>query len=64
MNGHAKDLREAFLHAIFERDSDVVNVGDGQAAVHGAAAGDENFVVHAVNQDFAAIHELVVFGLQ
>ncbi len=64
MNREAKDLREALLDAIFERCGNVVNLGDGQAAVHCAVARDENFVVHAADVNLVAIHEFVLFRLQ
>ena len=43
MNRDAGDLWEFLLHAVFQRSGDVVDLGDGQAAVHGAVAGDERF---------------------
>ena len=64
MNRQAKNLRETFFHAVFERGSDVVNFGDGQIAVHGAVAGDQDFVIHAAHVDFVAIRQLVIFRLQ
>jgi hypothetical protein len=51
MNRDAGDLREFFLYAIFESDGDVVDLGDGQASIHGAVAGDEDFVFHLAHQE-------------
>lgn len=59
MNGDAINLREAFLDAVLQRGGDIVNFGDEQAALHGAVAGDQNFVIHAANVDLVAIQELV-----
>ena len=64
MNGQAENLREVFFHAVFQRGGDVVDFGDRQAAVHGAVAGDQNFVLHAADVHFVAVGELVIFRLQ
>jgi hypothetical protein len=45
MNRDARNLREIFLYAVFEGAGDVVDLGDGQAAVHGAVAGDQDFAL-------------------
>ncbi len=45
MNRDARDLREMFLHAVFERAGDVVDLGDGQASIHGAVAGHQDVVL-------------------
>jgi hypothetical protein len=45
MNHDAGDLREIFLYAVFEGAGDVVDLGDEQAAVHGAVAGDQDFAL-------------------
>jgi hypothetical protein len=63
MNCEAENLREALLHAVFEGRGDVVDLGDGQSAVHGAVARDENFVVHASHVNFVAIRHFVIFRL-
>jgi len=36
-----------YFYAEFQFAGDVVDLGDGQAAVHGAVAGDEDFVTYA-----------------
>ena len=36
MNRQAENLREAFLHAIFKRSGNIVNLGNRKAAVHRA----------------------------
>ena len=64
MDGQAEDLWEAFFHAVFQGGGDVMDFGDGQVAVHGAVAGDQDFVVHAAHVDFVAIRQLVIFGLE
>src|SRR6185437_16580683 len=43
VDGEAVDLGEVFLDAVFDGGGDVVDVGDGESAVHGAMAGDEDF---------------------
>ena len=43
MNGDAGDLREIFLHADFQFPGDVVDLSYGQAAIHGAVAGHQDF---------------------
>jgi hypothetical protein len=50
MNRDAGDLREIFLYAVFEGACSVVDFGDGQAAVHGAVAGDQDFVLHLMHE--------------
>ena len=40
---------------------EVVDLGDGQAAVHRAVAGDENFVFDAADVNLVAIHQIVIF---
>ena len=45
VNRDEGDLREIFLHAVFEGSSDVVDLCDGRAAVHGAMAGGEDSVL-------------------
>ena len=55
VNRQAENLRETLLHAVFEQGGDVVDFGDGQAAVHRAVAGDEDFVVHAAHVNLVAI---------
>jgi hypothetical protein len=51
MNRDARNLREIFLYAVFEGAGDVVDLGDGQAAVHGAVAGDQDFVLDLTHQE-------------
>ena len=51
MNRDAGDLREIFLRAVFQRAGDVVDLGDGQATIHGAMAGHQDFVLHLAHQD-------------
>ena len=62
VDGEAVDLWELLLDAIFEGGGDVVNLGDGESAVHGAMAGDKNFVLDEANVDVVAIGKLVKFG--
>ena len=64
MNRQAEDLGEPLLDAIFETSSDVVDLGNRQAAVHRAVAGDENLVVHATNVHIVAILQFVVIRLK
>ena len=45
MNRDARNLREMFLHAVFERSSDVVDLRFGQASIHGAVAGHQDVVL-------------------
>ena len=61
MNGYAIDLREFFFHAIFEGGGDVVDLGDGQRAFHGAVAGDVDVMFDLACADVVAIHEFVEF---
>jgi hypothetical protein len=42
MKRDAGDLREFFHYAVLKGAGDVVDLGDGQAAAHGAVAGDED----------------------
>lgn len=62
MDGEAVDLGEVLLDAILEGGGDVVNLGDGEAAVHGAVAGDEDFVLNEADVNVVAISKLVKFG--
>jgi len=64
MNGDAEDLREALLDAVFESGGDVVDFGDGQIALHGAVAGDEDFVIDAADMDLVTVDQFVKFRLQ
>ena len=45
MDLDARDLREMFLHAVFESAGAVVDLGEGHAAVHGAEAGHQDVVL-------------------
>jgi hypothetical protein len=45
MNRNAGDLRDIFLHAVFERACNVVDLGNGQASIHGAVAGHQDVVL-------------------
>ena len=44
MNRDAGDLRAVFLHTNFEFTGNVVDLRDGQASIHGAVAGHQDFV--------------------
>lgn len=61
MDGEAIDLGEVFLDAVFDGGGDVVDVGDGESAVHGAVAGDEDLVLDEADMNVVAIGELVIF---
>jgi hypothetical protein len=45
MNRNAGDLQKMFLCAFFEGSGDVVDLGVGQAAVHGAVAGRQDVLL-------------------
>lgn len=62
MDGDAGDLGEVLLDTVFDGGGDVVDLGDGEIAVHGAVAGDEDFVFDEADMDVVAIGELVIFG--
>ena len=64
MNGNSGDLRKVFLHAVFQRGGDVMDLRDGQAAVHGAVTRGQNLVFHPADVHFVAIHQFVVFTWQ
>jgi len=51
MNRDAHDLREFFLHAVFEGAGDVVDLRNGQAAVLGAMAGHKDHVLDLAYQE-------------
>ena len=51
MNSEAGDLREFFLYAVFEGAGDLADLGDGQAAVPGAVAGHQDFVLLLPHQE-------------
>jgi len=51
MNRDAGDLREIFLHADFQLAGDVMNFGDGEASIHGAMAGHQDFVLDLAHQE-------------
>jgi hypothetical protein len=51
MNRDTRDVREMFLHAVFECSCEVVDLGDGQAAIHGAVVGHQNFVLDLAHQE-------------
>jgi hypothetical protein len=58
MNGDAGDLREFFLYAEFQFAGDIVDLGDGQAAVHGAVAGDQDFVAYPDHGEESSLFRL------
>src|SRR5258707_10807607 len=60
MDGDARDLREAFLDAVFQRGGDIVDAGNGEIAFHHTVAGNQNVVLDLANADIVAIDELVV----
>ena len=64
MNRQAENLREAFLYAVFESGSNVVNCRNRKISVHGAVAGDQNLVIGAAHVDFVAVREFMIFRLQ
>lgn len=64
MDGEAIDLGEVLLDAILEGGGDVVDMGDGERAVHGAMARDEDFVLDETDVDVMAIGKLVIFGAE
>jgi hypothetical protein len=64
MYGDTGDLRKSFLHAVFQSCGDVVDLRNGQPAVHGAVAGRQNLVFHLAHVDFVAIHQLMEFSGQ
>jgi len=64
MNGEAVNLWKAFFDAVFQGGGDVMDFCDGQRAIHGAMAGDENFVVDAADVHFMAVRHFVILGLQ
>jgi hypothetical protein len=51
MNRDAGDLREFFLHADFQFAGDVVDLGDGQASLHGAVAGGPDCALRVAHQE-------------
>ena len=59
MDGDAEDLGEAFLDAVFEGRSYVVDAGDGKIALHSAMAGDEGVVLDLADADVVAIEKLI-----
>src|SRR5579863_27318 len=62
VDSEAVDLREFLFHAVFDGGGDVVNLRDGQIALHGAVAGDQNFVFDEADVHIMAIRKLVKFG--
>src|ERR1700745_3890586 len=64
MNREAENLRKAFFHTIFECGGNVVDLGDGKAAVHRAMARDQDLVIDAADVNFVAIKQFVVFRLK
>ena len=62
MDGYAGDLGEAFFYGVFEGGSDIVDAGDGEIALHGAVAGDEDVVLNLADADVVGVEEFVVGG--
>ncbi len=64
MNRDAGDLREMFVYAFFQRAGNVVDLGDGQGAIHGAVAGHQDFLLDlahkAVSQRFLALRRRIL----
>jgi len=59
VNGDAVNLREALLNAILKRSGDVVNLRNGERALHCAMAGNQNVVLYLAGAYIVAIHQLV-----
>ena len=51
MNRDSGDLLEFFFYAGFEFTGDVVDLGDGQASIHGAVAGGPDCALLVAQQD-------------
>jgi len=51
MNCDAGDLQEVFLYPVFEGGGDVVDLGDGQASIHGAVAGGPDCALRVAHQE-------------
>src|SRR3990172_6788993 len=64
VDGEAGDLRESLADAVLEGGGDVVDGGDGEIALHGAMAGDEDLALDLADADFVAIDQLVKFALK
>jgi hypothetical protein len=64
MDSDAMDLREALFHAIFKGGGDVVDLRDGQVALHSAVAGGQDAMLHLAYVDVVAVYKLIVFGGQ
>ena len=64
MNGHPSNLRKFFLHPVFQRGRNIVNLRDRQSAIHRTMAGSQNFVLYLANMHFVAIHQFVIFARQ
>lgn len=62
MDGDAIDLGEAFFDAVFNGGGDVVDLSDGEIAVHGAMTGDEDFVFDGADVSVVAIDKFMKFG--
>src|SRR6202041_2135707 len=61
VNRETVDLREPFLDAALQQGGEVVDVSDGQVAVHRAVAGNQYAVFDAANVNFVTIHQFVIF---
>ena len=64
MNRESENLGKAFFDTIFERGCNVVDLGDGKAAVHRAMARNQDFVIDVADVNFVAVKQLVVFRLK
>jgi hypothetical protein len=64
MDGDAIELGETAAEAVFEGGGDFVDAGDGEIAIEGAVAGDEDAVLDAADEDVMAIDEAGVFGAE
>lgn len=61
MDGDTIDLRESFFDAVFEGGGHIVDLSDGQGALHGAVAGDENVVFDLADTNVVTVHQFVEF---
>jgi hypothetical protein len=59
MNCDAGNLREMFLHAEFQFAGNLVDLRDRQASVHGAVAGDQDFLLDLANK---AVNDSLLCG--
>src|SRR5437660_10474139 len=59
VDGDAINLLKLFLYTIFQSGGHIVDLRDGQLALHGAMARDQNMMLDLPHADVVAVHQFI-----